>query len=64
MTTKQRARIDYLEAELANRPVVYIDVIDGKRRESSRGIPVLYIQKQIDECLSDLAFEPYTGEQK
>jgi hypothetical protein len=55
-------KIAELEAELADRPVVYIDMLDGKRRESSTGIPVLYTRKEIETCLSSLDFRPYTGE--
>lgn len=55
-------QVERLEAELADRPVVYIDVIDGKRRESSTGIPVLYTRKEIETCLSSLDFRPYKGD--
>jgi hypothetical protein len=54
--------INRLKAELADRPVVYIDMLDGKRRESSTGIPVLYTRKEIETCLSSLDFRPYKGE--
>jgi len=55
-------RIDTLEAELADRPVVYIELLDGNRRESSAGIPVLYTRKEIETCLSSLDFRPYKGD--
>ena len=59
-----KQRIAELEAELARRPVVYIRMFGGKRGESPGGIPVLYIQKEVDRREDIYLFEIYTGEEK
>jgi len=48
--------------ELSKRPVVYIRVIGGIRRESEGGFPLLYIQNELGIYQDQSAFEPYTGE--
>lgn len=50
--------------ELAKRPVVYVRVIGGIRRESEGGYPLLYIPEELAVYSDQSQFEPYTGEQK
>lgn len=50
--------------ELAKRPVVYVRVVKGVRRESEGGYPLLYIPEELGIYPDPLQFEPYTGEQQ
>lgn len=50
--------------ELAKRPVVYVRVVGGHRRESEGGYPLLYIPEEFAIYSDQSQFEPYTGEQK
>lgn len=50
--------------ELAKRPVVYVRVVGGIRRESEGGYPLLYIPEEFAVYSDQSQFEPYTGEQK
>ena len=49
--------------ELAKRPVVYVRVVGGQRRESEGGYPLLYIPEELGIYSDQSQFEPYTGEQ-